>query len=558
MRNRYAGLLTALLAAVIALLVVAAPLFSSDDPSIPEMVLSPGDSEIIECQDAKKSAVGDPLVADVVVLSTSEILLNAKNPGKTVLYVWDNGGRRLYRVTVKPAELDLDAICERIGSEINDKRITVRGVGNTIILEGAVSREAESSKAKAIAEAVVETMVFQGTTAGAAKQEVRSVARPDGESFVVEKVVADQASSVDVKTGLRTPKVVNLIQIEKPIDEVTVFTMEAAAALRQALNDPDVTVRALPGSVVLVEGKVGTPAEMERINLLIKGYSKEVQTADGVVDPGKGLRELVTMINMVQLDSSVARQIMVRTQVVDINRDALKDFGVEWGRVIFGESDVAGEAPRATVLDQPWLIGQSQSGSMDLFSGGSLERLNPIGARVRALEMQNKAKVLSEPNLLVLDGREASMLVGGEIPIPVAQSGIGENAAITVEYKEFGVRLSILPEVTGAGTLQLKVMPEVSSLDYANAVSVNGFVIPALRSRRAETIVNIRDGQSLIIGGLLQNETAKLVKKIPVLGDLPIIGELFKTRSFQDNESELVIIVTPQIVRPTAQAEGPG
>lgn len=101
-------------------------------------------------------------------------------------------------------------------------------------------------------------------------------------------------------------------------------------------------------------------------------------------------------------------------------------------------------------------------------------------------------------------------------------------------------------------------MPEVSSLDYANAVTINGFAIPALRSRRAETTVNIKDGQSLIIGGLLQNETAKLVKKIPVLGDLPIIGELFKTRSFLNNESELVIIVTPQIVRPTAQAEGPG
>lgn len=556
MRNSNASLLTAVLAAVITLLVVTAPPLSAADSSIPEMIMHPGDSEIVECTDAKRTAVGDPLVADVVALSSSEILLNAKAPGKTVLYVWDNDGRRLFRITVKPAEPDLGAICKRISEEINDKRITARGVGNTIMLEGTVSREAESSKAEAVAVAVVETVVFQGTSTGAREQEVKSVSRPEGESFVLEKVVSDKQASMSVDTGLRCPKVVNLIQVERSIDEVTVRTMEIAAAVRQGLNDPALTVRALPGNVVLVEGKVGTPAGIERVDLLIKGWSRE--TAEGR-DATGAAREAVTIVNAVELDSSVARQVMVRAQVVDINRDALKEFGVDWGRVIFEESNVPGQAARASVVDQPWLIGQSQFGPFDLFGGGSVERFDPIGARVRALELQNKAKVLSEPNLLVLDGREASMLVGGEIPVPVAQSGsAGVGTAITVEYKEFGVRLKIIPEITGVNTLQLRVMPEVSSLDFANAVLVNGFQIPALRSRRAETTVSIRDGQSLIIGGLLQNETSKLVRKIPVLGDLPIIGELFKTRSFLDNESELVIVVTPQIMRPTAQAEGPG
>jgi len=535
-----------------ALLVVIAPVIASTDPSIPEIGLQMGDSQIIECKDAKRTAIGDPLVADVVALSTSEILLNAKAPGKTVLYIWDDAGRRLYRVTVKPSEIDLVAICARITRELADPRITVRGVGNTIILEGTVSREAESSRAQAIAQAVVETMVFQGTTAGAKSQESKTVGRPEGETFVLEKVVADKEISTGAETGLRVPGVVNLIQMEKPIDEVTVLTLQCAAALRQGLNDPALIVRALPGSVVLIEGKIGTPAEMARIELLIKGYSKEVDTSKGMNDVSDAKKEFVSMINMVKLDSSVARQIMVRIQVVDINRDAAKDFGVEWGRVGFEKSDVPGQDYKTSFVEQPWLIGQTNLNAVDIFNGGSLMRFDALGARIRALETQNKAKVLSEPNLLVLDGREASMLVGGEIPIPVAQSSsTGGAAAITVQYKEFGVRLKILPEITGENTIQLQVSPEVSSLDFANAVVVSGFQIPALRSRKAETTVNIKDGQSLIIGGLLQNETAKLVKKIPLLGDLPIIGELFKSRSFLNNESELVIIVTPQIARPT-------
>ena len=516
--------------------------FAAADRLAPEMVLRVGDSEIIECEDARRAAIGDPVVADVVALSTTDILLNAKSPGTTVLYVWDRNGRRLFRVKVVPGEVDMDALCARISSEIGDARISVRGVGNTVILEGTVNREAESSKAEAIAQAVVETMIFQGTSAGAKSQEVKTVSRPEGESFVLEKVVLDKDTSVEAQTGPRVPKVVNLIQIEKAIDEVTALTMEVAAAFRQALNQPGLTVRALPGSVVLVEGKVGTPVEMERINLLIKGYSKEVET-DKVAG---GAKELVTMINMVKLDSSRARQIMVRAQVVDINKEALKEFGVNWGRILGGNLD-----------DNNWLIGQSGTGPFDLFGGGAIDRLDPIGARIRALEQQDKAKILSQPNLLVLDGREGNILVGGEIPIPVPQtSSTGGGTTITIEYKEYGVRLRVLPEITGDGTLQLQVMPEVSTLSDAGSITINGFDVPALRTRRAETTVSVRDGQSLIIGGLIQNEDSKLVNKIPILGDLPIIGELFKSRRFQNNESELVIIITPQIMQPTATAQG--
>ena len=547
-----------LLAAVsIALLPVAGANGASAAVLPEEKALQVGDSEVIGCRDLTRAAIGDPIIADVAVLSSSEILVNGKMPGKTVLYIWDASGRRIYRILVQPAELDLAKLCVDISKELNDPRISVRGVGNTLILEGVVCREAEASRAEAIARAVVETAIYRGTHVGSKSAEVKTSARPEGESFVVERVTQQKESPVTAEVGLRCPSIVNLIQVEKSIDEVSVRTLETAAALRQALNNPALTMRALPGSVVLVEGKVGTQVELCRIDQVMKGWVKEGADEKGAGPSGE-LTEKVTMVNAVQIDTSVARQVMVRAQVVDINRSALKDFGVDWGRVVSTPIVVEGLGVVATdvsVQDQPFLIGQAETGPFDLFGGGEIFRFDPIGARVRALEQQNKAKVLSEPNLLVLDGQEASILVGGEIPIPVVQSAqIGAAASVTIEYKEFGVRLKILPVITGEDRVQLKVMPEVSSLDFANAVMFSGFQIPAFRTRRAETTVNVKDGQSLIIGGLIQNETAKLIKKIPVLGDLPVIGELFKTRNFVNNETELVIIITPQIVKAAASA----
>ena len=519
-----------------------------------DKVLQVGDSVIIECKDLTRTAIGDPVIADVAALTTSEILINGKMPGKTVLYIWDASGRRIYRILVQAAELDLAKLCVDVRKELNDPRISVRGVGNTLILEGVVCREAEASRAEAIARAVVETAIYRGTHVGSKSAEVKTSARPEGESFVVERVTQQKEGTVTAEIGLRCPSIVNLIQVEKSIDEVSVRTLETAAALRQALNNPALTMRALPGSVVLVEGKVGTEAELAGIDQIMKGWVKEGTDEKGA-GPSGALSEKVTMVNAVQIDSSIAHQVMVRAQVVDINKSALKDFGVDWGRVTFEGSDVPGVDATPSIEDQPFLFGQTKLGPFDIFEGGKIFQFDPIGARVRALEQQNKAKVLSEPNLLVLDGQEASILVGGEIPVPVIQSAqIGAAASVTIEYKEFGVRLKILPTVTGEDRIQLKVMPEVSSLDFANAVSFSGFQIPALRTRRAETTVNIKDGQSLIIGGLLQSETSKLVRKIPILGDLPIIGELFKTRSFVNGETELVIIITPQIVRPAEAA----
>ncbi len=555
--NRHISCFLVVMLAVV-LLTGSAPRATSQFVLSEEKVLHAGDSEILSCKNVTRMAIADPLVADVKALSSGEILLNAIAPGKTVLHVWDAMGRHTYNIEVQPMEIDVARLADDVKAQLDDPRVSVRAIGNTLILEGIVSTEAEAGRAEAIAKAVVEKAVFNGPTSGSKSQEVKTVSRPEGDSFVVEKNVVQKDAAVDAKMSLRCPKVVNLIKVEKPLNEVSVRTMEVAEAIRQALMNPALTVRALPGSVVMVEGRVGTKAELERIDCMLKGWVKEGKDDKGSMDTRDMLSEKVTIVNGVSVDTSLARQVMVHAQVVDINRTALKQFGVDWGRVVFQQSNIPGVAATATVQDQPFLIGQSSFGPFDIFGGGAIQRFDPIGARVRALEQQNKAKVLSEPNLLVVDGEEAKMLVGGEIPIPVVQSAqIGGFASVTVVFKEFGVRLGICPLVTGDGLLQLRIMPEVSALDFANAVTFSGFVIPALRTRRAETTVNVRDGQSLILGGLIQNEQTKLVKQIPVLGSLPIIGELFKSRTFQNNESELVIIVTPQIVKPNAQNTAP-
>lgn len=563
--------LLATIFSVIVVSCVVVPANKAAVPAVVDLTLRMGDSNVVDCIGLTRAAVGDPQVADVLPVSTKELLINAKSPGKTVVYVWDSSGRRTFNVSVIAGEIDIAKVCAAIESEIGDPRITTRAVGTTIFLEGTVSSEVESNNALAVAEAVVENAVFRGIFTTSSTRTTTATVRPireatplvapegpkppgeagpaetpliPGETIVMEKSVAEREMPLVVQTGLRIPRIVNLLKIERPLDEITPATRELAAALSQAIKAPGISVRALPGNVVVVEGKVGTKADLADLDRLLKGWST------------KG----VSCINAVEVNSSLAHQIMVRARVVDIDKSALKDFGLDWGRVLVSTATAGAGTSQVSITEQPFFFGQAKMGPFDIMEGGKIYQFDPIGARVRALEQQNKARTLAEPNLLMLDGQEGSILVGGEIPIPVAQ-GVGGGggaggAAISVQYREFGVRLNVSPEITGEDTLQLKVVPEVSSLDFANAVTVSGFSIPALRTRRAETTVNIKNGQSLIIGGLIQNSTARLVKKIPVLSDIPILGELFKMRNFVNNESELVIIVTPQIVAPTSMTGG--
>lgn len=298
-----------------------------------------------------------------------------------------------------------------------------------------------------------------------------------------------------------------------------------AAALNDIFRNGSIRARALPdGATVVLDGSP-SPEAAEQAHRVAEAMAKGAVT---IVDAFGA--------------AGNQRQVLVRARVVDIDRVRSRELGIDWGPVQIGSSGVR------IVGEQPFQFGEARPGPIGLDQGGPLNRLDPIGFKLRALERRNAARVLSEPNLLVMEGSKGGIHIGGEIPIPVAQqAGGGFGTAITVQYKPFGIRLDVAAiSITDQG-VTLRISPEVSSLDYTNSVTVNGFNLPALRTRRADSVVHIRNGQTLAIGGLLQNDLNKQTKAIPLLSKIPVLGQFFRDTRFQKGQSELVILVTPEL-----------
>jgi pilus assembly protein CpaC len=173
-----------------------------------------------------------------------------------------------------------------------------------------------------------------------------------------------------------------------------------------------------------------------------------------------------------------------------------------------------------------------------------------LGATIEALQVKGLLQILAEPNVLAQNGKPASFLAGGEFPFPSVSSGTGGTPMVTVQFREFGVRLTFTPTITPRGTIHLDVAPEVSALDFTNGLSVSGFIVPALTTRKLNTQVELNEGQSFAIGGLLDNRTTDTLEKIPFVGDIPLLGKLFQSKSVTKQNTELIVIVTPELVRP--------
>lgn len=225
-------------------------------------------------------------------------------------------------------------------------------------------------------------------------------------------------------------------------------------------------------------------------------------------------------------------QLSLRVEVVELNRNAQETLGIVWG----GGQQIPGAPPS--------LNGGVYNLQIITAPGASASGLDLLIAQLEALSQRGQARLLARPGLVVLAGRTASLLLGGQVPVPVA----GPNGTVTIEYKDFGVILTAKPEFQDDGRVFLQITPEVSTLDFTDAIKVSGFEIPALRVRRAQTMVAMRPGETLVLGGLLQREDVQQMQKVPLLADVPIIGALFSSRSFQRHESDLLILVTPQRV----------
>jgi pilus assembly protein CpaC len=328
-----------------------------------------------------------------------------------------------------------------------------------------------------------------------------------------------------------TRNVKNLIVVQTAqVEEAPTRTVQTAMGeMERALGDVRVGMRAVNDRTMVVEGSV-TPAVAERVRQVTAALAGDVKVLD-----------------MLSVGRPEQQQVVVKCRVMEINRQRTKDLGINWGRVAF--SNDANGTTRASVLDPPFLIGRTDLSPTNLLKGGPLKMLDPLGLRLNALVNNGGGRVLAEPNMCILEGQRGTMLVGGEIPIPVAQSS-GNGTAITVEWKPFGVRMAMEPTTINGDLITLKMAPEVSTLDYSNAIRANGITIPAVRSRRCEGVVQVRHGQTIALGGLLMNEDSVATRRTPVLSRIPIIGELFKSRDFQRGETELIMIMTPEVLKP--------
>ena len=285
--------------------------------------------------------------------------------------------------------------------------------------------------------------------------------------------------------------------------------------------------------------------KMGTTSLVVWSKGNRYQSYDVIVHNGTGLN-----------------QVVLNVKVAEVNRARLKELGFDFFVSALNSRRIEGSAalgffggqvkrPSMPLIEDP--LGEQVGIALDYVSLSGDRRIQGV---VKALEEDGTLKTLASPNLVAVNGEKASFLAGGEIPIPVIQAGTG-TSSINIIFKEYGVKLDFSPTVIDSGIINLRVRPEVSQPDYSNAVEISGFLIPGFRTRRVDTVVEMRDGQSLVIGGLTNTEVQKQSSGIPLLSNIPVLGALFKNTYESITENELVILVSPRIIRPLEANEVP-
>ncbi|MGA3187464.1 MAG: type II and III secretion system protein family protein [Bryobacteraceae bacterium] len=304
--------------------------------------------------------------------------------------------------------------------------------------------------------------------------------------------------------------------------------------LKETFPQDDITVRSSRDSLSL-NGSVRTKEEADRAVALSTGFARTIVNNMGV-NVGMPEKQILLRVKFAELD---------RTKEVQFGVNLL---GAPGGTMIGGST---GQFPNSSFTGNLSPTSGS-TGSVSITQALSIFAFDPklnIGAFIQALETQSILQTLAEPNLVTTSGKEASFLVGGEFPVPVVQGGSGAGS-VTVQFKEFGIRLKFTPVLTINKTIKMHLQQEVSTLDPADGVALNGFTIPALSTRRAETDVELGEGQSFVVAGLVNNQETDTFTKIPILGSLPIIGYLFKSKDEKKNRTDLVVLVTPEVTEP--------
>jgi pilus assembly protein CpaC len=300
--------------------------------------------------------------------------------------------------------------------------------------------------------------------------------------------------------------------------------------------------------------------------IILDGTASSDRTIAGAVEVAQVFAPKGKVVSLVSLTDAKPQQVLLQVHVAEVARAALQELGFSMralgtafmGAMFPGSTFVPtlGSVGPVTQGGFPGIIDGSASGPNFPFQGGNLflsSGQRDYAAIIHSLAEKNALRTLAKPNLLTQSGKEAKFLSGGEFPYPVSQ----QNNTVTVEFKEFGVGLLFTPVVVDGETINLKVRPEVSSLDFSQGLVSAGFSIPVIRKNVAATNISLKDGESFAIAGLVNNEVRQAVQKIPVLGDIPILGALFRSTRFQNNETELLFLVTVKLVKPDAPGTGP-
>jgi pilus assembly protein CpaC len=384
----------------------------------------------------KRVSIADPNIADAVVISPYQVLLNGRNPGGVSLVMWDESDQsQTFEVFV---DLDILGLSQKIREVFPNEPVRVEASKDLVMVSGHTSSKAVENQILAIVSSV-------------------------------------------------TPKVVNL--------------MEAPAAPTQ-------------GQIIL-QVKF---AEVDRSNLNQFGVN--------LFSPGTA--------------ANGPRSTVGSAGTQEFNAPNLNSLS-------------SGNTTTGTGGAQSLATNFTFSNLLNIF----LFRPDlDLGATIEDLQQKNILQILAEPNLLTATGKEASFLAGGEFPYPVVQASSVSNA-VTIQFREYGVRLTFTPTILENGQIHLKVRPEVSALDYSNAVTISGFTIPALSTRRVESEMDLNDGQSFAIAGLVDDRVTKILSKVPGIGDIPVLGKLFQSTSFNRSKTELLVLVTPRIVQPFSPSETP-
>jgi pilus assembly protein CpaC len=312
------------------------------------------------------------------------------------------------------------------------------------------------------------------------------------------------------------------------------------SAIERSYPDQHIDVQA-DGSRLILTGKVTDPKMIEDLTKMATAYSNQI-------------------VNSLTLAISHDRQVLLEVKFAEVDRTKFSQFGVNLlstgaGNTLgttttgqfggFGSQHITDTAGPGTTHG-PFTTDQTLNNVLNIF----LFRFDiHFGAVIQDLEQKSVLQILAEPNLMALNGQKATFLAGGEFPFPLVQPGNGFTA-VTIQFKPFGVKLDFTGNISNDGTIRLHVAPEVSTLDFTNALAIQGFTVPAISTRRAETDIELKDGQSFGIAGLLDNRAQAQLNKIPGIGDVPVLGQLFRSRNINKSKTELLVLVTPHIVDP--------